>query len=73
MDGVLTSSITTYKVLTEPKLNLSTKTLTESLVISRSGFNQVRQELATKEDLLIEASQNPKAFTDEEIFNLLVD
>tara|TARA_R100000995_G_C3449584_1_gene107443 strand:- start:408 stop:908 length:501 start_codon:yes stop_codon:yes gene_type:complete len=46
---------------------------TRELVLDSRTYNQVRQELATKEDLLIEASQNPKAFTDEEIFNLLVD
>ena len=65
MDGVLTSSITTYKVLTEPKLNLSTKTLTESLVISRSVFNQVRQEFREQIYSLLEQSKLDKIKKDK--------
>ncbi len=46
---------------------------TRELVLDSKTYNQVRQELASKEELLIKASRNPEAFTDEEIFNLLVD
>tara|TARA_Y100000592_G_scaffold98648_1_gene172303 strand:- start:2454 stop:2939 length:486 start_codon:yes stop_codon:yes gene_type:complete len=46
---------------------------TRDLVLDSKTYNQVRQELASKEELLIKASRNPEAFTDEEIFNLLVD
>ena len=46
---------------------------TRDLVLDSKNYNQVRQELASKEELLIKASRNPEAFTDEEIFNLLVD
>ena len=46
---------------------------TRDLVLDSKPYNQVRQELASKEELLIKASRNPEAFTDEEIFNLLVD
>tara|TARA_R100000742_G_C4278212_1_gene100777 strand:+ start:2334 stop:2819 length:486 start_codon:yes stop_codon:yes gene_type:complete len=46
---------------------------TRELVLDSRTYNQVRQELASKEELLIKASKNPEAFTDEEIFNLLVD
>ena len=46
---------------------------TRDLVLDSKTYNQVRQELASKEELLIKASRNPEAFTDEEIFKLLVD
>ena len=65
MDGVLTSSITTYKVLTELKLNLSTKKLTESSVISRSGFNKVRQEFREQIYSLLEQSKLDKIKKDK--------
>ena len=46
---------------------------TRELVLDSRTYGQVMQELMSKEDLLIKAAENPDKYTDEEIFQLLVD
>jgi len=46
---------------------------TRELVLDSKTYGQVMQELMSKEDLLIDASNNPDKYTDEQIFELLVD
>ena len=46
---------------------------TGELVADSSSINEMRRELASKEQNLIEASEHPEKFTDAQIFELLVD
>ena len=46
---------------------------TRELVLDSKTYGQIMQELMSKEDLLIDASNNPDKYTDEQIFELLVD
>jgi len=46
---------------------------TRELMLDSETVNETMRSLQTKEQLLIEASQHPKTFSDVEIFNLLVD
>tara|TARA_B100001094_G_C18092009_1_gene750915 strand:+ start:793 stop:1275 length:483 start_codon:yes stop_codon:yes gene_type:complete len=46
---------------------------TKELILDSRTYGQVMQELMSKEDLLIKAADNPDKYTDEEIFQLLVD
>ena len=46
---------------------------TKELMIDSATVNETMRSLQTKEQLLIEAAQYPKTFSDVEIFNLLVD
>ena len=46
---------------------------TKELMIDSATVNETMRSLQTKEQLLIEAAQHPKTFSDVEIFNLLVD
>jgi len=46
---------------------------TRELVLDSKTYGQIMQELMSKEDLLIDASNNPDKYTDEQIFQLLVD
>ena len=46
---------------------------TKELVIDSKTYGQVMQELMSQEDLLLDASKNPDKYTDEQIFQLLVD
>ena len=46
---------------------------TKELVADSSTINEMRRELASKEQNLIEASEHPEKFTDAQIFELLVD
>ena len=46
---------------------------TKELVADSAMINEFRNELASKEQLLIDASENPDKLSDVEIFNLLVD
>ena len=48
-------------------------TKTRDLILDVKTYRQIMQELLTKEELLIKAAQNPNSFSDEEIFELLVD
>ena len=48
-------------------------TKTRDLILDVKTYRQVMQELLTKEELLIKAAENPNSFSDEEIFELLVD
>ena len=46
---------------------------TRELVLDSKTYGQIRQELLNHQDLLIDASNNPNKYTDEQIFELLVD
>ena len=46
---------------------------TRELMLDSATVNETMRSLETKEQLLIEAAQHPKTFSDVEIFNLLVD
>ena len=46
---------------------------TRELMLDSATVNETMRSLQTKEQLLIEAAQHPKSFSDVEIFNLLVD
>ena len=46
---------------------------TRELMLDSATVNETMRSLQTKEQLLIEAAQYPKTFSDVEIFNLLVD
>ena len=46
---------------------------TRELMLDSATVNETMRSLQTKEQLLIEAAQPPKTFSDVEIFNLLVD
>jgi len=46
---------------------------TRELVLDSKTYGQIRQELLNHQDLLIDASNNPDKYTDEQIFELLVD
>ena len=46
---------------------------TGELVADSYSINEMRRELASKEQNLIEASEHPEKFTDAQIFELLVD
>ena len=46
---------------------------TKELVADSATINDFRNELASKEQLLIEASENPDKLSDVELFELLVD
>ena len=46
---------------------------TKELVLDSKTYGQIRQELLNHQDLLIDASNNPDKYTDEQIFELLVD
>ena len=46
---------------------------TRELMLDSATVNDTMRSLETKEQLLIEAAQHPKTFSDVEIFNLLVD
>ena len=46
---------------------------TRELMLDSATVNETMRSLQTKEQLLIEAAQHPKTFSDVEIFNLLVD
>ena len=46
---------------------------TGELMLDSATVNETMRSLETKEQLLIEAAQHPKTFSDVEIFNLLVD
>ena len=46
---------------------------TKELVADSYSINEMRRELASKEQNLIEASEHPEKFTDAQIFELLVD
>ena len=48
-------------------------TETRDLILDVKTYRQIMQELLTKEELLIKAAENPNSFSDEEIFELLVD
>ena len=46
---------------------------TKELVADSATINDFRNELASKEQLLIDASENPDKLSDVELFELLVD
>jgi len=46
---------------------------TRELMLDSATVNETMRSLQTKEQLLIQAAQHPKTFSDVEIFNLLVD